>query len=151
MTAPKGAGLTSTPPLEGPQRRVNGLQDRLPCTDERAVRANPLTAFPRVIRLMWRPRGSNTIPRPASAPIRLHLLPERDITRRCTRLSLRSDSSRTTMKYQMAFAALIVSAASAGGQVSHADHDALARPASVTSANGVIVRRDGIRTVTVTA
>jgi len=55
------------------------------------------------------------------------------------------------MKYQMAFAALIVSAASAGGQVSHADHDALARPASVTSANGVIVRRDGIRTVTVTA
>jgi len=55
------------------------------------------------------------------------------------------------MKYQIAFAALIGAAASAGGEVSHADHDALARPASVTSANGVIVRRDGIRTVTVTA
>ena len=55
------------------------------------------------------------------------------------------------MKYQIAFAGLIGAAASAGGQVSHADHDALARPASVTLANGVIVRRDGIRSVTVTA
>ncbi len=55
------------------------------------------------------------------------------------------------MKYQMAFAAVIGAAATAGGQASHADHGALARPASVSSANGVIVRRDGIRTVTVTA
>jgi hypothetical protein len=55
------------------------------------------------------------------------------------------------MKYQMAFAALIAAVATAGGQVSHADHGALARPASATSANGVMVRRDGIRTVTVTA
>ena len=55
------------------------------------------------------------------------------------------------MKYQMAFAALIAAVATAGGQVSHADHGALARPASATSANRVVVRRDGIRTVTVTA
>ena len=55
------------------------------------------------------------------------------------------------MKYQMAFAALIAAVATAGGQFSHADHGALARPASATSATGVIVRRDGIRTVTVTA
>ena len=55
------------------------------------------------------------------------------------------------MKYQIAFAALIAAASTAGGQVSHADHGALARPASATSPNGVIVRRDGIRTVTVTA
>src|SRR5678815_2352898 len=59
--------------------------------------------------------------------------------------------SRTIMKYQIAFAALIAAASTAGGQVSHADHGALARPASATSPNGVIVRRDGIRTVTVTA
>jgi uncharacterized cupredoxin-like copper-binding protein len=55
------------------------------------------------------------------------------------------------MKYQMAFASLIVFAATAGGQASHADHNAIARPASARSANTVIVRGDGIRTVTVTA
>ena len=55
------------------------------------------------------------------------------------------------MKYQMAFASLIAFAATAAGQASHADHSAIARPASARSANTVIVRRDGIRTVTVTA
>lgn len=55
------------------------------------------------------------------------------------------------MNYPMAFASLIVAAATAGGQASHTDHGAIARPASVRSANAVTVRRDGIRTVTVTA
>ena len=55
------------------------------------------------------------------------------------------------MKYQIALASLIVAAAAAGGQVPHADHGAIARPTSATSGKAVIVRRDGIRTVTVTA
>ena len=55
------------------------------------------------------------------------------------------------MTYQMAFASLIVAAATAGGQVAHADHGPIARPAFATAGNAVIVRRDGIRTVTVTA
>jgi hypothetical protein len=55
------------------------------------------------------------------------------------------------MKYQMAFSSLILAAAAAGGQAPHADHAAIARPTSAASANSVTVRRDGIRTVTVTA
>jgi len=55
------------------------------------------------------------------------------------------------MKYRIAFASLILGAAAAGGQTPHADHAAIARPASGASANAVTLRRDGIRTVTVTA
>jgi hypothetical protein len=55
------------------------------------------------------------------------------------------------MKYLIAFGSLIAAAAAAGGQSPHADHGAIARPASATSGSAVGVRRDGIRTVTVTA
>jgi hypothetical protein len=55
------------------------------------------------------------------------------------------------MKYPIALAALGVAAAAAPAQTTHADHAAIARPASSSSANKVTVRRDGIRTVTVTA
>jgi len=55
------------------------------------------------------------------------------------------------MKYPIAVAALGLAAASAGAQAAHADHAAITRPASVSSANMVTLRRDGIRTVTVTA
>jgi hypothetical protein len=53
-------------------------------------------------------------------------------------------------KYPFALAALGLVAAQAGAQVAHADHAAIARPAASSSAN-VTLRRDGIRTVTVTA
>jgi uncharacterized cupredoxin-like copper-binding protein len=55
------------------------------------------------------------------------------------------------MKYSIAVAALALVAATAGAQAAHADHAAITRPASGSSANKVTLRRDGIRTVTVTA
>ena len=55
------------------------------------------------------------------------------------------------MKYSIAVAALALVAATAGAQATHADHAAITRPTSGSSANKVTLRRDGIRTVTVTA
>ena len=53
------------------------------------------------------------------------------------------------MKKRIAIAAVVAATGSASAQASHADHAATARPASATS--NVTVRRDGIRTMTVTA
>ncbi len=55
------------------------------------------------------------------------------------------------MKYPVALAVLGLAAGTAGAQATHADHAAITRPASATAANKVTVRRDGIRSVTVTA
>jgi hypothetical protein len=58
------------------------------------------------------------------------------------------------MRHQIALVVLGLAAGTAGAQVNHtahADHAAIARPASASPANKVTVRRDGIRTVTVTA
>ena len=54
-------------------------------------------------------------------------------------------------KNSIAVAALGLVAVAAGAQTSHADHAAITRPASNSSASKVTLRRDGIRTVTVTA
>lgn len=55
------------------------------------------------------------------------------------------------MKYPIAVATLGFMAAVAGAQATHADHAAITRPASTSSTSKVTLRRDGIRTVTVTA
>ena len=53
------------------------------------------------------------------------------------------------MKNSLALAALMIAGGTAGAQAPHADHTGIARPASASSK--ITVRRDGIRTVTVTA
>jgi hypothetical protein len=55
------------------------------------------------------------------------------------------------MHHRIAIALLGLASSTAGAQAAHADHAAIARPVSASSANTVTVRRDGIRTVTVTA
>ena len=55
------------------------------------------------------------------------------------------------MRYRIAVAALGFASATAGAQTAHADHAAITRPAASSYANKVTLRRDGIRTVTVTA
>jgi hypothetical protein len=54
------------------------------------------------------------------------------------------------MKKRIAVATLVALAGTAGAQAPHADHAGVARPASTTISK-VTLRRDGIRTVTVTA
>lgn len=55
------------------------------------------------------------------------------------------------MNQRIAIAMLALASSTAGAQAAHADHAAITRPASGSFANKVTVRRDGIRTVTVTA
>ena len=54
------------------------------------------------------------------------------------------------MKYSIAIAAAFIAAGSAGAQMAHADHAAIAR-ASAGANKSVGLRRDGIRTVTIVA
>lgn len=55
------------------------------------------------------------------------------------------------MNHRIAIVVLAFASSTAGGQAARADHAAITRPASASIANKVTVRRDGIRTVTVTA
>ena len=55
------------------------------------------------------------------------------------------------MNHRIAIAVLAFASSTAGAQAGHADHGAITRPASASIGNKVTVRRDGIRTVTVTA
>src|SRR4051794_27507938 len=58
---------------------------------------------------------------------------------------------RTTMKNSIALIALAVAPMAAGAQVTHADHAGIARATATPAITRVGVRRDGIRTITVTA
>ena len=55
------------------------------------------------------------------------------------------------MKYQLAIIVLMVAPLAATAQLSHADHAGVARAAATPNRARVGIRRDGIRTMTVTA